>query len=152
MKRLPILLLALTLAACVGPTQTLEVKQFHLRDETLASTEEPMIRMEKLRRLHGAISASERRDRLGQYYTLFWSDPDGVGQGEVEVVFQYQQGASASLVKRMSKKFPSSDAAGTVEFAIIGEDYLTRGKVLAWKATVYRGNRELASRQSYLWR
>lgn len=152
MNRLPILLLTLLLGACVGPTKTLEVKQFHLRDETLASTEEPMIRMEKLRRLHGAISASERRNRLGQYYTLFWSDPAGVGQGEVEVVFQYQQGGSASLVKRMSKKFPASDASGTVEFAVIGEDYFTRGKVLTWKATVYRGNRELASRQSYLWR
>lgn len=152
MNRLPILLFALLLGACVGPTKTLEVKQFHLRDESLASTEEPMVRMEKLRRLHGAVSGSERRNRLGQYYTLFWNDPDGVGQGEVEVVFQYQQGGSGSLVKRMSKKFPASDAAGTVEFAIIGEDYFTRGKALTWKATVYRGKRELASRQSYLWR
>lgn len=152
MNRFPILLFALLLGACVGPVKTLEVKQFHLRDETLASAEEPLIRMEKLRRLHGAVSASERRNRLGQYYTLFWNDREGVGQGEVEVVFQYQQGGSGSLVKRMSKKFPASDAAGTVEFAVIGEDYFTRGKVLTWKATVYRGNRELASRQSYLWR
>lgn len=152
MNRLPILLCALLLGACAGPTKTLEVKQFHLRDETLASTEEPMVRMEKLRRLHGAVTAVERRNRLGQYYTIFWNDPSGVGLGEVEVVFQYQQGGSGSLVKRMSKKFPAADAAGTVEFAVIGEDYFTRGKVLTWKATVYRGNRELASRQSYLWR
>lgn len=152
MNRLPVLLLALLLGACIGPKKTLEVKQFHLRDETLASTEEPMVRMEKLRRLHGAVSGSERRNRLGQYYTLFWNDPDGIGQGEVEVVFQYQQGGSGSLVKRMSKKFPASDAAGTVEFAVIGEDYFSRGKALTWKATVYRGNRELVSRQSYLWR
>ena len=33
----------------------------------------------------------------GQYYTLIWHDPAGAGQGEVEVVFQYQQGATASL-------------------------------------------------------
>lgn len=111
-----------------------------------------MVRMETLRRLHGAVTAVERRDRLGQYYTLIWNDPAGVGQGEVEVVFQYQQGASASQVKRMSKKFPASDASGTVEFAVIGDDYLTRGKVLTWKATVLRGGREVASKQSYLWR
>jgi hypothetical protein len=142
----------LLLGACAGPTKTLEVKQFHLRDEALASAEEPMIRMEKLRRLHGAVTLAERRGRLGQYFTLFWNDPAGVGQGEVEVVFQYQQGATASQVKRMSKKFPASDAAGTVEFAVIGDDYFTGGKVLTWKATVFRGNRELASRRSYLWR
>jgi hypothetical protein len=151
-NRLPILLFALLLGACAGPGKTLEVKQFHLRDETLASTEEPMVRMEKLRRLHGAVTATERRNRLGQYFTILWNDPTGVGQGEVEVVFQYQQGASGSLVKRMSKKFPATDASGTVEFAVIGEDYFTRGKVLTWKTTLYRGNRELASRQSYLWR
>jgi len=147
-----LLLFALLLGSCASTTKPLEVKQFHLRDETLATTEEPMVRMEKLRRLHGAVTALERRNRLGQYYTLFWNDPQGVDQGEVEVVFQYQQGASASLVKRMSKKFPASDAAGTVEFAVIGDDYFTRGKVLTWKTTLFRGNRELASRQSYLWR
>jgi hypothetical protein len=147
-----VLLCALLPGACAGPNKTLEVKQFHLRDEALASAEEPMVRMEKLRRLHGAVTLAERRGRLGQYFTLIWNDPAGVGQGEVEVVFQYQQGASASQVKRMSKKFPASDAAGTVEFAVIGDDYFKGGKVLTWKATVFRGNRELASRKSYLWR
>lgn len=109
-----------------------------------------MVRMEKLRRLHGAVTAVERRDRLGQYFTLFWNDP--AGENEVEIVLQYQQAATASQVKRMSKKFPASDAAGTVEFAVIGEDYFSGGKVLTWKATVFRGNREIASKQSYLWR
>jgi hypothetical protein len=151
-NRLANLLCALLLGACAGPSKPLEVKQFHLRDEALASTEEPMVRMEKLRRLHGAVTASERRNRLGQYYTILWNDPAGVGQGEVEVVFQYQQGASGSLVKRMSKTFPAPDASGTVEFAVIGEDYFIRGKVLTWKVTLYRGKRELANRQSYLWR
>jgi hypothetical protein len=151
-KRSILLLSPFLLGSCVGPAGKLEVKQFHLRDETLASTEEPMVRMEKLRRLHGAVTAVERRDRLGQYFTLLWSDPEGVGTGDVEVVFQYQQGASASRVKRMSKKFPASDAAGTVEFAVTGQDYFTGGKVLTWKATVYRGSREIAGKQSYLWR
>ena len=93
----------------------------------------------------------ERRQRLGQYYTLVWHDPAGVGQGAVEVVFQYQQGATASRVKRMTRQFPASAAEGIVDFAVVGEDYFKGGKVLAWKATVSRGGRELASRRSYLW-
>jgi hypothetical protein len=146
-----ILLPALLLAACAGSYPSLEVKQSHIRNETAVTGDDPMGRMEKQRRLHGAITAVERRGRLGQYYTLFWKDPAGAGKGEVEIVFQYQQGASASLVKQMTKKFPSADSEGTVEFAVIGDDYFTRGKVLTWKATLLRDKKILTTRQSYLW-
>jgi hypothetical protein len=111
-----------------------------------------MAMMEKQRRLHGAISAADRRERLGQYFTLYWKDPAGAGKGEVEVIFQFQQAASASLVKQMEKKFPSSDSSGAVEFAVLGKDYFTHGKVLTWKATLMRDKRIIATRQSYLWR
>ena len=87
------------------------------------------------RRLHGAVSMAERRNKLGQYYTLLWSDPAGAGHGEAELLFQYQQGATASRVKRMVRKFSPADSQGTAEFAVIGEDYFKGGKVLAWKAT-----------------
>jgi hypothetical protein len=151
-KRFLILLVAVGLGACAGPQEALVVKQFQLRDQEWKSGDEPMVRMEKGRLLRGAVSMEERRQRLGQYYTLLWQDAEGVGQGTVEVVFEYQQGATASLVKRMSKTFPAADAKGSAEFAVIGDNYFTGGKVLAWKATVRRGGRELATKQSYLWR
>ncbi len=112
---------------------------------------EPMMRMEKERRLLGAVSMEERRAKLGQYYTLLWQDEAGIGSGEVEVVLQYQQGATASQVKRMVRKFPAAIGSGKVEFAIIGDDYFKNGKVLAWKATLQRGKNVIATRQSYLW-
>lgn len=145
-------LVAIALGACAGPPDKLVMKQFVLRDQKRETYEDPMVRMEKARRLHGAVSMSERRQRLGQYYTLVWHDPDGAGKGPVEVVFEYQQGATASRVKRMSKSFSASDASGIADFAVIGDDYFTGGKVLAWRASVRRDGRELASRQSYLWR
>lgn len=111
-----------------------------------------MVGMEKERRLRGAVSVAERRQRLGQYYTMVWRDAAGAGSGPVEVVFLYQQGASASLVKRMTKSFPASDRDGIAEFAVIGDDYFKNGRVLAWKATLSRAGREIASRQSYLWK
>jgi hypothetical protein len=150
-KLFPCLLADLFLGACAGPDDVLEVKQFVLRDQVRDAGEEPMVRMEKTRRLRGAVSMEQRRQRLGQYYTLIWRDPKGVGTGEVEVVFQYQQGATASRVKRMTKRFPSSAGEGRAEFAVVGDDYFENGKVLAWKATVSRGGSELASRKSYLW-
>ena len=138
-------------AACAGPRETLVVKQFKLRDEVADSNDEPSIRMEKLRRLHGAVTMEERKKKLGQYYTFLWSDPKAVGKGKVELLFQYQQGASGSRIKKMTHEFPASAAEGEAEFAVIGDDYFIGGKVLTWKATLRRGNRELASRQSYLW-
>lgn len=143
---------AIALGACAGPPEVLAVKQFVLRDQERETNEDPMMSMEKARRLHGAVSMTERRQRLGQYYTLVWHDPDGAGNGPVEVVFEYQQGATASRVKRMSKSFPASDASGIADFAVIGDDFFKGGKVLAWRASVRRAGRELASRQSYLWR
>lgn len=151
-KRFIPFLTALVLGACAGPPETLVVKQFLLRDQKQERAEDPMVGMEKARRLHGAVSMEERRQRLGQYYTLVWRDPDGVGKGTVEVVFEYQQGATASRVKRMTKSFPADTAEGIADFAVIGDDYFQGGKVLAWRASVTRGGRELASRQSYLWR
>jgi hypothetical protein len=74
-----------------------------------------------------------------------------VGTGKVDVVFQYQQGASGSRVKRMTKQFPANAADGTAEFAVVGDDYLKNGRVLAWQATVSRGGQEIASKRSYLW-
>lgn len=141
----------LLLGACTGPRPPLVVKQFQLRDQAPAMAEEPLVKMEKLRRLHGAVSMAERREKLGQYYTLVWSHPEGKSLGPVELIFQYQQGASASRVKRMVRSFPAAETEGTAEFAVVGTDYFKGGKVLAWKATLERGGKVIAKRQSYLW-
>ncbi len=151
MNRFYSLFSVLSLAACAGPREPLVVKQFQLRDQVPATADEPLVKMEKLRRLHGAVSMAERGEKLGQYYTLIWSHPQGKAQGPVEVIFRYQQGATASREKRMVKSFPGSETEGSAEFAVIGADYFQGGKVLAWKATLERGGKVIASRQSYLW-
>lgn len=152
MKRLLGLSLLLLLGACAGPRDPLVVKQYLLRDQARDSDDEPMVRMEKERRLRGAISMDERRQRLGQYYSILWSDRQGAGKGQVEVVLEYRQGASASRIKRMTKTFPAFEGEGIAHFAVAGDDYLKNGRVLAWQATLTRGGREIASRRSYLWK
>lgn len=139
------------LSACASLPEPLLVKHFLLRDQETRSIDEPMVKMEKSRRLHGAVSMEERRQRLGQYYTILWNDPAGVGRGEVELRFEYQQGATGSRIKRAVRRFPAAESGGTFEFAVIGDDYFEGGRVLAWKTTLLRGNHELATRQSYLW-
>ncbi|HEX5790033.1 MAG TPA: hypothetical protein VFY13_02720, partial [Luteolibacter sp.] len=135
MKPFAILLLFLGLVSCASSNKALSVKQYQLRDQALDRGEDPMVRMEKERRLHGAVSMEERRQRLGQYYTLNWSDPKGVNVGPVEVEFEYRQGGSGGEIKSMSQLFPPSETSGTVEFAVVGDNYFDNGKVLAWRAT-----------------
>ena len=144
------LLLILCLTGC-STRSSLEVDSFFMRDFSTPETDEPMVRMEKLRRLHGALTTAERNDRLGHYYTMHWSDPAGAGKGEIEIVFEYQQGSTASQVKRQWQRFASTDRNGKAEFRVTGNDYLKGGRVLAWKATLKRGGREIESHHSYLW-
>lgn len=148
-----LLLLAVVMfGACAGPPGSLTVKQFQLRDLADSSAEDPMARNEKLRRLHGAVSVEERRQRLGQYYTVLWRDPaGGTGDRPSEIIFEYQQGATASLVKRMSRRFDPGEPSGVAEFAVIGDDYFTNGRVLAWRVIFLQDGRVVATKQSYLW-
>lgn len=152
MKYCGLLLVALVLGSCAGTDKTLTVKQFYLRDQSDSDGDDPMVRGEKNRTLYGAVSMAERKDRLGQYYTILWNDAHGVGQGDVEVLFEFQQGKTASKIKKRSQTFSSSDASGKAVFSVIGDDYFKSGKVLAWRATVSRGGRTLAQERSYLWK
>ena len=152
MKYCVLLLVALVLGSCAGTDKTLTVKQFYLRDQEDDEHTDPMVRGEKNRILYGAVSMAERKDRLGQYYTILWNDAAGVGQGEVEVLFEFQQGKTASKIKKRSQTFPSSDASGKAVFSVIGDDFYKSGKVLAWRATISRGGKTLAQERSYLWK
>ena len=150
-KKLICVLGSVLVGAC-AQSDPLTVKPFQLRDEHIGGGDEPMARMEKSRRLYGAVSASERHQRLGQYYTFLWNDPVGVGSAPVEAVFEYQQGATASMIKRCKVSFPPGQAQGKAEFRVVGDDYFKGGRVLAWRATLMRGDRIISTQRSYLWR
>jgi len=143
-------LAGLVLVSCAGP-DALKVKTFVLRDEQRSAGSNPWARMEKESRLRGAVTMEERRQRLGQYLTVLWSDAD-TGEGEVEVVFEYVQGKTGSRIKTRTEKFGAGETRGRASFAVIGDDYVRNGRVLAWQVRLLRGGREIASRRSYLWR
>lgn len=128
----------------------MEVKSFQLRDAKNEVNEDPMVRGEKLRRLYGAVSVEEQKQRLGQYYTVLWRDASATSP--VEVVMEYQQGGTASKVKREVRKFPAGSTEGLAEFSVVGDNFIKNGRVLSWRISLWRGGRELEHRQSYLWR
>ena len=146
MKTLPILAACLAFVSCSAPTEPLTVKQYTLRDQDTEGEKEPMARNEKQRRLHGAVSMEERRQRLGQYYTALWNADAGA---EKQIVFRYQQGGSR--IKEMRRTLPAGMGQGKEEFSVIGDNYFNNGRVLAWKIDLVVDGATAASQQSYLW-
>jgi hypothetical protein len=146
-KHLPLLLVGF-LAACSSPG-ALEVRPYHIREVSLRGDGEPLIDAEEKRRMYGAVGVREQEQRLGIYYDVLWED-DAVGE-PARVVFEYQQASTASKVLKKVQDFSADTRKGKAEFQVIGDDYLKGGRVLAWKCTLLRGGREVASRHSYLW-
>ena len=112
MKYWYLLVAAIGLGACAGPEKSLTVKQFYLRNQEDVTSDEPFIRGEKSKFLYGAVSMAERKNRLGQYYTVLWSDKEGTGSGEVQVVFEFQQGKSGSQIKKRVSTFSADNREG----------------------------------------
>jgi len=110
-----------------------------------------MARGEQLYRMRGAVTMKERVDRKGHYYTVTWND-DQPGTGDMKVVMEYLQSATAAQVLRMSRDLPDGEKSGKMEFLITGESYRVGGPVLAWRIQLLRGREVVASQQSYLWK
>ena len=134
--------------SCAGPADPLTVKMQTLRDQNTENVGDPMVHHEKLRRLYGAVSMEERRQRLGQYYTVLWNSDSA---SKKEILFQYLQGKSGSRVKNMRREISSGVSSGQEEFAIIGDNYFDNGRVLAWKISLISNGETIATEQSYLW-
>lgn len=144
-----LLVLGSILLASCGTPSDLEVRPMHLRNLEIADENEPMIRGEQRRLLHGAIGVREQEQRLGHYYTVLWNNEE-VGE-PVRVKLEYQQGSTGSAVKSQVREFDGSLSEGRAVFEINGDDYLKNGRVLAWRCSLWRGGREVSHRQSYLW-
>ena len=142
----------LLVVSCAGPRPVLHVKQFHLRDVSVSegAEEAEVVKSEKLKLLYGAVTAEERRGRLGDYYSVSWAGPEGAESEEVRLVFDYRQAATGSQVHTMEEGFPPG-RVGTGEFKLNGEDFAERGRVLAWRVRLYRGASLVATKRSYLW-
>jgi hypothetical protein len=93
------------------------------------------------------VSLEERKQRLGQYYTVLWNDTNTKAGREIR--FHYQQGGSK--VKTMTRSLNASSSSGKEEFTVIGDNYFKNGRVLAWKIDLTANGETIASKQSYLW-
>ena len=142
----------LFLCACASSEPEVDVSVYKLKNTQLAKVDAPVVRAEQQKRLRGAVSEVEKRERLGEYFTVEWNRGKAFSSEEgAKVVFLYRQAGTASQVFRLEKKYPASQRRGVTEFSIVGEAYNQRGRVLNWRSELYSGDQLLAHEQSYLW-
>lgn len=141
----------LGLVSCGGPREVMAVKEFHLKEVEPKLGESEVVRGEQLKRLYGAVTPAQRRDRLGQYYTMRWHGPAGRESEPVRLVFEYRQAATGSKVLRMEQSYPGTEE-GTAEFHVSGPAYQEGGRVLSWRVRMYRGGDLVDTKRSYMWR
>ena len=149
--QLSALLTVVILGACSSsPDESLKVRQFHLREPDAADKKlAQMVRGEQMYRLKGAVTLEERKERLGDYYTVTWR---ARGAQPTHVVMDYQQAVTGAKVLSQSRDLSPGVAGGKEEFRVVGDDYNQGGRVLAWRIRLLQGNRVLAEKRSYLWR
>ncbi len=148
-------LLSLTwlLGSCANTPVTTEitkVKYYHLKDSDSESLSiDPMIRFEREHLLHGAVTEAEQQDRLGHYYVLFWSAMPAVGP--VTVRFEFRQIGTGEKVSQLEQVVPSVGEHNTTLLRVSGPIYQEHGRIVAWRASLWRDGNEIDVMRSFLW-
>lgn len=117
-----------------------------LKDQTAV---DPMIRFERKRLLRGAVTLADQLARYGNYFTLTWKAEDR--NYPMTVRLEYRQQNTANKVNVLETQVTELKRKNVTEFSVIGDAYETNGRVVAWRATLLRGDRVLASAKSFLW-
>ena len=127
-----------------------KVNPYHLKPGYHPRTDEQMIDFEYRRKIHGAVTAEDFRDRYGNYFTVYWRSTH---RGEpVTVKLHYRQAASGPKILVLEKTLPNPrPGVNSTNFEIIGDDYAKNGAVTQWKATMIQGGNIVDEFKSYLW-
>ncbi len=141
---------ACTVPSSSGPVAITKVNPYHLQDATWVATADPMARFEKPRHLHGAIDETDRKERYGNYYTIFWkTDQPGT---PATIRLEYRQARTGPKVLTREIAVPSPKRKNTTEFKVVGVDYETNGPVTQWKASIVQNGVVITEYRSFMWK
>jgi outer membrane biogenesis lipoprotein LolB len=149
LRLLPVFAAAVLASCATKPQGFTKVKIYRLDPDARITAVDPSIPFEQQYLLHGAVTTEERSARKGNYYTFFWKVDDR--SQPVKLRFEYRQSATRSAVKKQEIDISDVQRSNVTKLQITGEDFLTSGKVLAWRAVLLQGGKEIASTQSFMW-
>ncbi|MEP6685963.1 MAG: hypothetical protein ABJB22_04230, partial [Verrucomicrobiota bacterium] len=107
------------------------------------------ITFERQYRLFGAVTLVDQRQRFGDYFDFFWHTKR---TADVTIRLEYQQENLHSFVQAREVYYSRVHGNMKTEFAIIGDDYLDDGRVIAWRCLLIENGHIVAENRSYLWR
>lgn len=128
-----------------------KVKKYHLdlSNDTKSRAADQMIRNERKRRLHGAVSQEEEEAREGFYFTVFWKTESPEVPATVRLEYLLQ--ATEDQVHVQEVEVPAGKRSHVTDFTVVGEEYAEFGEVLAYRLSVDQEGRTVADHLSYLW-
>lgn len=145
-------ILAILLASCAGSganSAIRKVQMFHLKSAAPMDSKDRLIQSETKKRLWGAISNTERHERLGNYYTVHWHTNDTANP--VVVKFDYRQANTGSKTFSMEQTYSSPRRSSKTDFTVTGPAYHTQGRVVAWRIQVVQAGQVIGEETSFLW-
>lgn len=149
LRLVPVLAVAALSSCASKPQGFTKVKIYRLDPQSKITALDPSINFEPQHLLHGAVTNDEREARRGNYYTFFWSVEDR--SQPVRLRLEYRQSLTRSAVKRQEVEITDVRRNNVTRMMITGEDYAVAGKVLAWRAVLLQGGKEIASTKSFMW-
>src|SRR3954468_23706975 len=107
----------------------------------------PALLAEDAYRLYGAVTELDKRGRYGQYFDFFWraksSEP-------VVVRLEYRQEKLRAFTQAREVSYASARGSHKTAFAIIGDDFVSDGRVTAWRCLLIANGRIVAEDRSFL--
>lgn len=110
---------------------------------------DPSVDFERSYRLYGAVTALDQRQRYGDYMDFFWR---GKRPATITVRLEYRPEALHGATQAREVTYPNAKGSHKTAFAIIGDDFLSDGRIVAWRCLLIEKGRIVAENKSYLWR
>lgn len=109
---------------------------------------DPSLTFERQYRLFGAVTAFDQRQRFGNYFDFFWR---ATRPANLTMRLEYRQEKLRAFVQAREIAYPKARGNHKTEFAVIGDDFLDHGRVIAWRCLLVEEGRIVAQERSYLW-
>jgi hypothetical protein len=110
---------------------------------------EPSITFEGAYRMYGAVTSLDQRRRFGHYFDFFWRAKRAAA---VTVRLEYKQERLRAFTQAREVDYPNARGNRRTSFAIIGDDFMNDGRILAWRCVLIANGKIVAEERSYLWR
>lgn len=116
--------------------------------KTRSVVQDASINFESEYRLHGAVTALDRRQRNGDYFDFFWR---AKRSANLTIRLEYRQEKLRAKVQAQELSYANVDGTNKSEFKVVGDEFYDEGRVIAWRCLMIENGSIVAENRSYMW-